>query len=340
MKLIKRVQNWWSRRGPLTLFIILAILLWKVPEWLEKPLPQIAHTFASSTESNEVIWLADWSFTKITGNESRVIYAMPYTRENLMALDVNDGSVIWRTELPLERGGGARGLTANQDAVFVATSIFVDAYKTDTGELKWSTRIGDGHVSVITQLDSNLIRVYYGSNLIELDPEIGAITSITPKNDIVWKLGNRTLQVSLSNYLTSIDEQTGSLLWTNDRLFYLDEGQDPLSIGNDNLLVGFLRGVCLLSLQTGEYIWCRPEINIANVAVDYKSQRGYAMRSDLVLLTIDLQTGEVLGETRFLSNEPINEQFVPVSSIAFSDGVVVVSFSDSRQTFGIKINSP
>jgi outer membrane protein assembly factor BamB len=340
MKPIKRIQNWWSRKGLLTLLVILAILLWKVPEWLEKPLPQIAHTFASSTQSNEVIWLIQELFVKITNNESGMIYAMPYTGENLMALDVNDGSVIWRTELPLERGGGARGLLANKDAVFVATSIFVDAYKTDTGELKWSTRIGDGHVSVITQLDSNLIRVYYGSNLIELDPETGAITSIMPKNDILWKLGNKTLQVSPSNYLTSIDEQTGSLLWTNDRLFYLDEGQDPLGVGNDNLFVGFLSGVCLLSLQTGEYIWCRPDIDIANVAVDREAQRGYAMRGDLVLLTIDLQTGEVLGETRFLSNEPIDEQFVPVSSIAFSDGVLIISFSDSKQTFGIKVDNP
>jgi outer membrane protein assembly factor BamB len=340
MKLIKRLQNWWSRRGLLILLVILAILLWKVPEWLEKPLPQIAHTFASSTQSNEVKWLVDRSFTKIVGDVSGVIYAMPYTRENLVALDTNDGSVIWQANLPLERGGGARGILGNQDAVFVVTSTFVDAYKADTGDLKWSTRIGDGHVSVIPQFDSDLIRVYYGNNLIELDQETGAIISIAPRNNILWKLSNKTLQVSPSNHLTSIDEKTGSILWINDRLFHLDEGQDPLDVGNDNLLVGFLSGVCLLSLQTGEYIWCRPDIDIANVAVDYESQRGYAMASGLVLLSIDLQTGEVLGETRFLSNEPIDEQVVPVSSIAFSDGIVVVSFSDSKQTFGVKVDNP
>jgi hypothetical protein len=60
------------------------------------------------------------------------------------------------------------------------------------------------------------------------------------------------------------------------------------------------------------------------------------MREDLVLLAIDLETGNILGETNFLSTQPIDKQIGSVSSITASDGVVVVSFSDSGQTFALK----
>jgi hypothetical protein len=125
------------------------------------------------------------------------------------------------------------------------------------------------------------------------------------------------------------------LLWTNHRAFYIDEGQEPLDIGDEKLLVGFVRGICVLDLRTGEYSWCHPEIYSSHMAVDYQSQRGFAMRDDLVLLTIDLQTGNILGETSFLSSEPVDEQIGFLASITFSNGVVVVSFSDSGQTFGL-----
>jgi hypothetical protein len=59
------------------------------------------------------------------------------------------------------------------------------------------------------------------------------------------------------------------------------------------------------------------------------------MRDDLVLVTIDLQTGEVLGETTFLSSQPVDKEIGSLSSIAFSNGVIVVSFSDSGQTLGL-----
>jgi hypothetical protein len=104
------------------------------------------------------------------------------------------------------------------------------------------------------------------------------------------------------------------------------------------LIIGFIKGICALNLQTSKYSWCHPEIYISDIAIDYQSQLGYAMREDLVLLTIDLRTGNVLGEIQFLSSKPIDEQIGSMSSIAFSNGVVVISFSDSGQTFGLSLS--
>ncbi|MCJ7433630.1 MAG: PQQ-like beta-propeller repeat protein [Anaerolineales bacterium] len=337
MNLSKRFRIWLSQRGALALFIVIVVLLGMLQAWLQRPLPRITHILGSSTQHVDVLWFKQEDISnQITTNAGGMAFMMPLAQDALIALDVRSGATIWNIQLPFEQSG-VRGMRADQDTIFTVTSIRADAYEATTGELKWSTRLGDGHVSVIPQLDAGVLRVYYGDNLLELDPETGKILVLKPKESIVWVIGNIILHTPTENRLSAFDKQIGGLLWTN-RPFYIDEGQEPLDIGNNNLLVGFIRGICALNLRTGEYSWCHPEIDISNVAIDYHSQLGYAMREDLVLLTIDLQTGNVLGETSFLSSQPIDEQIGSVSSITFSNGVVVISFSDSGQTFGLRFS--
>ncbi|HLO32829.1 MAG TPA: PQQ-binding-like beta-propeller repeat protein, partial [Anaerolineales bacterium] len=324
------------QRGTLTLLMALIVPIGILHACLQKPQPRITHSLGSSTQQVDVLWLKQEILTKITSGGNGTIYAMPISREWLMAINARDGTPIWNTELPLERGGGARGLLTNQNTVFVTTNIIADAYETTTGKLQWSTRLGNGHVSVIPQLDSNILRIYYGGKLIELDPKTGKMLTTIPKDNITWVSGDVVLQSSTTKQVVALDRRSNKSLWTNDRLFYIDEGKQPLDIGDGKLIVGFVRGICALDLRTGKYNWCRPEIYISNLAIDYQSQRGFAMRDDLMLLTIDLHTGKVLGETRFLSSKLVDEQLGFLSSIAFSNGVVVVSFSDSGQTFGLE----
>jgi outer membrane protein assembly factor BamB len=337
MKLPQRFRLWLSRRGALALFIVLVVSLGVLQAWFQRPLPRITHILGSSTQHVDVLWFKQEDISnQITINAGGTAFMMPLAQDALIALDVRSGAAIWNIQLPFERSG-VIGMRADQDTIFTVTSIRADAYEATTGKLKWSTRLGDGHVSVIPQLDAGVLRVYYGDKLFELDPETGKILASKPKESIVWVAGNIILHTPTENQLSAFDIQAGGLLWNNNRPFYIDEGREPLDIGNNSLLVGFIRGICALNLQTGKYGWCHPEIDIPKVAIDYHSQLGYAMREDLVLLTIDLQTGNVLGETSFLSSKPIDEQIGSVSSIVFSNGVIVVTFSDSGQTFGLSI---
>lgn len=338
MKLSQHFRIWLSRRGALALFITLLVLLGMFQMWREQPQPRISHVLGPSTQQVDVLWLKQEIFTKVASNDSSIIYAMPITRGSLRAIDTSKGNTKWQVELPLERGGGADSLLADKNAVFVVTSIFIDAYVIETGELKWSTKLGGGHVPIVSQIDSDIVRVYYGDKLYEIDSETGEILNVLPKKDVVWISGNIVFHEPSTNLLGTFNKQTGEPLWTNDNWFYVVAGQEPKDVGRDSLIVGFIRGICALNLRSGEYNWCHPEIDISYMAIDYQSQLGYAMRKDLVLLTIDLKTGNVLGETRFLSSEPIDEQIGFMSSITFSNGVIVVSFSDSGQTFGLSIN--
>jgi outer membrane protein assembly factor BamB len=336
MSISPKSQTWLLSQRTLTPFIVLTIMLWTIHACSQSPQQHIVHSLGASTQEVDVLWLKQEVFTQTTGY-GEIMYAMPISRDSLKAINISDGTTLWNTALPLERGGGARGLLANPNAVFVTTSIFADAYDPNTGELIWSTSLGDGHVSVVPQLDTKLLRVYYGNRLIDLETETGKIIASTDKDDVVWISENTILQISPSGQLTAINQQTGNSIWSNKKSFYIDESQEPINIGNEKLIVGLIKGICVLDLRTGEYSWCHPEIDISNVATNNQSQLGFAVRNDLMLLTIDLETGNVLGETRFLSSEPVDEQKGSVSSITYSNGVVVVSFSDSGQTFALGI---
>ncbi len=333
MKLDPELQKLLSRRGAPILAIVFIVLIWIVQLWLQKPLPLITHALGSSTQHVNTLWIRQEISTWPTASANGKVFTMLIDSDSLAAIDIKTGATIWKTALSFEQSG-ARGILANQNTVFVVTTLNVDAYDAKTGELKWSTKLGDGHVSIICQLDSDVLRVYYGDKIYELDSGTGKILDTLPKGLTIWISGNTVLRG-----FAAFDKQTGKLLWNQGLPFYLDEGIKPIDLSSNVLLVAEEqgRGICALNLHTGQYNWCRPENFNSMMAIDHQSQLGYAMRDDFVLITIDLQTGNVLGETSFLSSEPINKQVGSVSSITVSDGIVVVGFSDSRQTFGLSI---
>ena len=74
------------------------------------------------------------------------------------------------------------------------------------------------------------------------------------------------------------------------------------------------------------------------MAVDQQFQLGYVMRDDFVLEKIDLGTGNVSGEIHFLPSTLSKEmlQHSQSYSVTLMDSIMIVSFSDSDQTFGLK----
>ena len=345
--MLLRFRVWLSQHRVLTLIVLLTGLVWVVQSWSRKPLPSVTRTLGASTQQVEVLWVRQDIFPLIVATPDGTAYAITPARDSLVAFDIRNGATRWEVRLPFEQSD-VRGLLADGKAVFVATGLGADAYAGKTGDSMWSTRLGGGHVSVISQLDAGLVRVYYGDKLYELDSGTGKILTAMPKEATIWMSGNIALQALPADKLMALDKQSGEQLWTNGQLFHLDEGQEPQGMGTDILVVGrepaptanYVRGICALSLRTGAYTWCRAETYLSKMAIDSQSQLGYALRDDFVLVTVDLQTGNVLGETGFLPNTLPEEllHFSQRYSVTISDGVVVVAFSDSGQAFGLSMN--
>jgi len=293
LKLSQRFRVWASQRGAPIIIIAIMVSLWIAQIWYQQrsQIPHITRTLGSTTQHVNILWLRQ-DISPYIATSDGMVYAISLTWNRLVAFDIKTGSNEWEVGLPFEQRG-TESLFVNKNTIFTVNATSAYAYETATGELKWSTKLGDGHVSIVSQLDADELRIQYGDKLIELDPETGKI---------------------------------------------LAGGQKPQNTGiNIRLVGGKDKWICAGDLQTGKNHWCRTETYISKVAIDLQSQTGYAMRDDFVLVTIDLQTGNVLGETSFLPSGPAKEyfDFIPV---VFSEGVVVISFSDSGQTFGLSFS--
>lgn len=145
MKLPQRIKT------PLSLsiiFIAIILLLWICTPPPEEPL-RVIRTLAPSTNDVSVSWLRQDIPTLIATDTEGVAYATRlFGKNSLIAFDAKSGSIKWKIDLPFELGG-AVGIFADQNTVFVISRSHVNAYEKTIGELKWSTKL-------VVRLKSNL----------------------------------------------------------------------------------------------------------------------------------------------------------------------------------------
>jgi outer membrane protein assembly factor BamB len=347
--MLSKARLWISHNRTLTVLALLVGLVELVNLWPREQAPRIVRTFASSTLPLRVQWMSQDFSHIMTSSPSGAGFAMSSATGKLVGFDMQTGLINWQDDLGFVHTN-PRALLANDRAVFVVTTSSVDAYSATTGKQMWSTGLGAGHVSIIAQLDSNILRVYYGDKVYELDPDSGRKLLSEPNGGIYWVSGNVVIRYLSAKQVAASDKLSGQPLWASDHVFYVEEGQEPHSAGPDTLIVArahsfnsvFANGLCALSLATGAYAWCLDGTFVSKPAVDSGSQVGYVMRSDSILLSIDLRSGGILGETRFLPSElPKELEFLDGAWIASGKGAIAVTFydgGDSRQTFGLSFS--
>jgi outer membrane protein assembly factor BamB len=194
MKIIQQLLS-----GKISRYIVgVLIILFLISDWISnRPETKTIRQVGSSSDYMQILWtrkmylwdyIADWN--------SNMLYVVETGSEKLLAIDSLTGASIWEIPLnvPTKSGElneyGVRYLLAVDRTVFSVTSTSVNAYRASTGELLWSTKIGDGHVAIRAQYDGSLIRVYYGEELIEISKKTGEILTRQPMGDIVWIQNN------------------------------------------------------------------------------------------------------------------------------------------------------
>ncbi len=140
--------------------------------------------------------------------------------------------------------------------------------------------------------------------------------------------------------MSAIDTITGNQLWnSNEKEILVDQNYLPQLIESHNLIVytGDLE-ICSLDLETGYYSWCRPETYITNIKIDKKRQIGYVLRNDFILTIVDINNGNVIGETQFIPKILPKEMRNRIIGyhIALWDDKIIVVFGDSDQVFVFK----
>ena len=203
MKIIQQLLSSKHGRYIVGLFIILFL----ISNWVSnRPEPKVTRQVGPSSNNVQTLWVqkmylwyyvADW--------DSNTVYVAEHgTNQKLLAINSLTGVTIW--EVSLMGGDGQKRLSqygvsyllAADQTVFTVTSTNVNAYRASTGELLWSTKLGDGHVAIRAQDEGSLIRVYYGDDIFEISQVSGEIITKLPKDDIVWIQNNVEVHCPLS----------------------------------------------------------------------------------------------------------------------------------------------
>jgi outer membrane protein assembly factor BamB len=355
MKIVQQILS--SKVGP---FVVMFIILLLVSDWISnRPEPKTTRQIGSSSNPVQALWVKDiYLFDYVTNWNSNTLYvAEQGTDQKLLAIDSLRGTTIWEVLLTVHNKNGDFNqfgvdylLTANQ-TVFTVTSTSVNAYRMSTGELIWSTRLGDGHVSIYPQMEDSVLRVYYGDKIFEISQASGEILAVLQKSDIVWIQNNVEVHCPLPAPqdegavpscwigLTGIDRVTRKNLWKNKYAHFSEYFQEQTV--NNMVLTGFSEdGICALKPDTGEHTWCLPVGKISNIALSEDNKIGYYLRNDFSLVKINLSTGGIVSETKFLPKTlPAEMQKQSYGyRVAVTKDTVIVSFGDSDQTFGLKIS--
>lgn len=291
------------------------------------------------------LWEKQFDLGYCTVNaDPRSLYAC--TGDNyIVAMDIATGSIIWRNDMLYLNG--ARSLIKSSDTIFATSTFNIYAFNSKDGTCLWSTKLGNGGVGMMLQLDGNILRVYYGDNIIEIDPANGQILKTSPVGSILWiTRGIEIHQLSQQqNYgMVAYKQGTTQSLWnTPEQVFVAEEGTIPEILDANSLVVFVIdKGICSLNLDTGRYTWCMYERPVSDIAIDQKSSIGFFLREDYSLVALDLDTGKELESIQFtpstLPSSLLNSSFP--YSVALSENILIVSFGDSDQTFALNIRQP
>ena len=321
------------------LVVFIAVLIY---EWLAdgRTVP-IIRELSYSTGGFEVKKIYEFPHIRgFTGEADRTgdFYATIQTSLSYFAFDTRTGEYVWKNNLCTGRDGG-RTIIVSKPILYAATALGIYACQANTGEYVWYTRLGNGHVAVIPQLepDASILRVYYGDLVYELDPSSGEIQDKYSKGDLHWKIGQVGIYSDERDFMEGRDLETGKVLWENrQNVFWVDEWAIPLQLDSNTLLVKVLgAAICRFDFVEGIYNWCSDQEYLSNISVDAQNLVGYAIRSDFVLVGIDLQTGAIQSETGFSPSElPENDNNVYWYFTAVTDkNTVLAFFGDSTQLF-------
>lgn len=333
-------RRWVISTGVAAFLLIIAMSMLRLTRWLS-PSDFIIRGVDRGSLAHTVEWMRGTSlWFADTDDDSGEVCA--YTTDGELLRVGADGAVRWIERLTGE-ASGVRGLLAASNSIFTVTATTVHAYDAATGNQLWSTRLGDGHVGVNLQADDSRLRVYYGTRILELARDSGAILLDEAAGDTIWIDGNIGIHWGPPGgaaTMLGINRTTGERLWASTGKPFLREERFQITRVHDALLVSLSGGqICSLLLTSGDYRWCSRVEYISNAAVDASRNVAYALTREFALTRISLTAGETQIESQFLpevlAEELHNREYR--YTVAVARGPVVVSFGDSAQTFAVDV---
>ncbi len=276
--------------------------------------------------------------------ESNEVGELTMTKLNMFT-----GEVEWvRLDSSSLNKGAATTVSVNSDRIYVGfdgtQKISGDttwgagkvvAYDIGTSDIVWSKTIPGARgieTLVITDSSVSVDGAFSSSNYL-LDAGTGDVIDIIEKPNLIWFTNNGiSYERQKSFSFQARDRETSEIIWQNEEDYY--PSQPPIL--TDRVIVarsgntGFLGIAFAIDNATGNLIWEYKDV-LSNISVD--GSTAFFLTKNMELVAIDIETGEVLGQTAFTSNLTRERTSDIHHFITASNDIVIVYLGDSQQLF-------
>lgn len=268
----------------------------------------------------------------------------------LMNLDSSSGDTLWKIPKHTSSFFGKSsptGLATNTENIFLAWPgtqkisgdtqfgaakvVSYDLF----GDQVWSQSIGGARriTKMIVNQDTISIDGSFSSNYYLLESSTGKVTNSTPKeNDrYIWFIDEETAYEygDIYDSLKAVNMTSGVTTWE-----YLIDNQVYLApiLTNGVIVIRtrenhYVGHVLAIDKATGDLIWEMPDA-LSNVVVT--DSIVHYLTNDLLLRSVDINSGEIIGETDFTPSkamDPINN----VYQIATDEDMIFIYFGGAHQ---------
>lgn len=273
----------------------------------------------------------------------------------LTKLDLLTGDIEWFKFKPLSLSEGAAStIDIDSDFIYIGfdgtqkisgDTTFgagkVRAYDTDSGNMAWSKVVpGARGVDTLVATNSTVsVDGAFSSSNYLLTAETGDVLGATEKPNFVWFTDDGiSYERNKSFPFQARDIKTNEIIWQNTDGYY--PSQPPTL--TESVIVArsgdtkFLGTVFAVDNATGDLIWEYKDV-LSNVTVD--SSTAFFLTSDIKLIAIDIETGEILDQMVFTSNLIQDGTSDIHYFVAASNNIVLVYLGDSQQLFAFRFLS-
>jgi outer membrane protein assembly factor BamB len=256
----------------------------------------------------------------------------------LAAISLDTGEVLWKASI---NGSGIQ-FFHDDERLYLVDDFRLHAYRISDGEHLWQSEHLPSHTGYSFQAwdPPNPLRLYSSSDRVySIDPLNGEILAKQAYPFFVQYAGYDFAYDNAQSKakLIVMDRANSQVLWERYTSPLGISWLQPGFAGDDML---FLDGnvyyeLNRVNLQTGATIWNSPGKYVSNYAM--ADSRLYALREDGVLIVLDVDTGEEIGQIVF---EPstLGDPGGYGYWVAAGEGYVVISFDDTQQLTAFKVS--
>ncbi len=274
----------------------------------------------------------------------------------LTKLDLLTGVVEWSLFYPPSlNAGAATTLDVNSDHIYVGFDGTqkiggnitwgagkVVAYDAETGDVIWSKIVpGARGIETLVATDSTVsIDGSFSSNYYLLEAKTGDVTLVREKEgpNLVWFVDNGILYERQKSFsFVARDRITNEIIWQSEVGYPVL--QPPIL--TDKAIVArsgdtsFLGIAFAVDNSTGDLIWEFKDA-LSNVAIS--NYTAFFLTKDIQLIAVDIETGKILGQVDFISNQERDRTADIHHFVAAGYNIVLVYLGDSQQLFAFRFS--